>query len=68
MADAAVEWRDLGWQVDYEPYDTETDAVNPPRTFRFDRAQYESVLRPLREHFAAMATTAAPRWRWWRRP
>lgn len=72
-----VEWRDLGWQVDYEPFDgTEAD-FTPPLTFRFDRSAYTSTLRGLLTYFeelladkqaaAAKADTGRPR-RLWSRP
>jgi len=46
-----VEWRDLGWQVNYEPFDATEDGFAPPLTFRFDRSQYTKVLRELLAYF-----------------
>ena len=40
-----VEWRDVGWQVDYEPFSTTEGGFDPPMHFRFDRAAYTTLLR-----------------------
>jgi hypothetical protein len=65
-----VEWRELGWQVDYEPFDA-TDVIEPARGFIFDRNEYEAVLIPLRERYAYLAATVSSvakptsHRRWW---
>ena len=41
VGDDDVEWRDLGWQVDYEPG---VRGIEPPLSVRFERTDYESVL------------------------
>jgi hypothetical protein len=51
-----VEWRDLGWQNNYEPFN---GSPVRPRSFRFVQRQYEAVLRPMRDHFAVLATGGA---------
>ena len=72
-----VEWRDLGWQVDYEPFDAAEAGFTPPLTFRFNRSQYTTTLRELLAHFeqrlavrqtaAAAAAGDRPRRRFWSR-
>lgn len=47
-ADDVVEWRDVSWQVAYEPIDLGYADFDPP-TFRFDRAQYTAELQRLIE-------------------
>lgn len=37
-----VEWRNLGWQVNYEPG---VSGADPPLSIRFQRIDYEAVLR-----------------------
>ena len=49
IGEAVVEWRNLGWQVDYLP---DVVAPVPSVSVRFERAQYESLL-----------TDALARWR-----
>lgn len=46
ILDETVEWRDVGWQVGYEPYDRDDQEL---RTFTlvFERRQYESRLAEL---------------------
>lgn len=44
VADEHVEWRDVGWQVTYEPFNGPTGALF---TARFDRAQYLAVVDEL---------------------
>jgi hypothetical protein len=46
-----VEWRDLGWQVDYEPFDGAQAGFTPALTFRFDLSDYTSTLRELMTYF-----------------
>ena len=68
-----VEWRDVGWQVTYEPFVPELDEFGPLPSFRFDRAQYEGLLRDLLSRYRAMPvdqprvpdTTIGPRRRSW---
>ncbi len=38
----AVEWRNLGWQTDYE---SGISGMDPPLSIQFQRSQYEAVLR-----------------------
>jgi hypothetical protein len=61
-----VEWRDLGWQVDYEPG---VKGAHPPLSIRFDRTAYEAVLREAlaRWRLRAAAETAPPKRRWFGR-
>ena len=42
-----VEWRDVGWQVDYEDFVPEADEYGPLLSFRFSRPQYETLLSSL---------------------
>jgi hypothetical protein len=42
----SVEWRDIAWQVDYEPLDL-GEQEQPVITLAFDRRQYDAVVRPL---------------------
>ena len=46
FADDFVEWRDVGWQVGYEPLELSDSEFDPP-TFRFDRVQYFAELERL---------------------
>jgi hypothetical protein len=39
-----VEWRDFGWQTDYEPFH---GALDPPIVARFDRREYDWFLESL---------------------
>jgi hypothetical protein len=41
VGEVEVEWRNLGWQVDYEPG---VRGIEPPLSVRFQRAAYDSVL------------------------
>lgn len=41
-----VEWREIGWQVGYEPFDIRQQEPSP-FTVSFARPQYEAVLREL---------------------
>jgi hypothetical protein len=50
-----VEWRDLGWEVTYEPYDPARDGFDPPMTLVFDRAAYTATLEELLQHFEPLA-------------
>ncbi|MGO0577751.1 hypothetical protein [Serinicoccus profundi] len=43
---ALVEWRDIAWQVDYEPLDL-AEQEQPVVSLTFDRRQYEAIVRPL---------------------
>ena len=43
---ALVEWRDIAWQVDYEPLDL-AEQEQPVVSLTFDRRHYEAVVRPL---------------------
>ncbi|MQA36126.1 hypothetical protein [Modestobacter roseus] len=45
-SDDRVEWRDIAWQVTYEPLDL-TEQELPVMTLAFDRQQYDDVVRPL---------------------
>ncbi|SDB99962.1 hypothetical protein SAMN05660690_0127 [Geodermatophilus telluris] len=75
VGDDAVEWRDVGWQDDVEPFAPAPDEYGPLLGFRFGRAQYERLLRELLTAYqrrAAEAPSAAqpvpgPPRRWWRR-
>lgn len=44
VGETTVTWHDVGWQVGYEPFDEEKDAL---ATFVFDRSAYEQLLRDL---------------------
>lgn len=46
VSETLVEWRDIAWQVDYEPLDL-TEQEQPVLTLTFDRRQYNAVIRPL---------------------
>ena len=46
ISDSYVEWRDIAWQVGYDPLDL-TDSEFDPPTLTFDRAQYEAELNRL---------------------
>lgn len=46
VAGNLVEWRDIAWQVDYEPLDLK-EQEQPVITLAFDRRQYDAVVRPL---------------------
>ena len=48
-----VEWRDLGWQVNYQPG---IAGVDPPLSIRFGRSQYEAVLRAALTRWQARAS------------
>ena len=71
--DAEVSWRDVGWQVSYEPFDArDDDELVPLRSFTFERQQYESVVGAALERYLALSQDQveerpAPRRRWWRR-
>lgn len=40
-----VAWRDIGWQVTYEPDDPKFQGyLNDPESFAFERAQYDSLM------------------------
>jgi hypothetical protein len=41
-----VEWRDIAWQVDYEPLDL-AEQEQVVVSLMFDRRQYDAVVRPL---------------------
>ncbi len=70
-----VEWRDVGWQVDLEPFVPAPDEYGPLLQFCFDRAQYERLLRGLppayerraAEQSAELPEPAPERPRWFRR-
>ena len=42
----AVEWRDIPWQVDYEPLDL-GEQEQPVITLTFDRRHYDDFVRSL---------------------
>jgi hypothetical protein len=44
--DETVEWRDIAWQVGYEPLDL-AEQEQPVVTLRFGRAQYDDTVRSL---------------------
>ena len=75
IGEGTVEWRDVGWQVDFEPFVPAPDEYGPLLQFRFDRAQYERLLRQLltayerrgSEQAAALPEPAPERPRWYRR-
>lgn len=46
ISDSYVEWRDIAWQVGYDPLNL-TDSEFDPPTLTFDRAQYEAELNRL---------------------
>jgi len=46
-----VRWAEIGWQVDYEPYDHATSSFDSISGFEFDRGKYESLLRNSRHQF-----------------
>jgi hypothetical protein len=60
MDDEAVEWRDVGWQVD-EDFDVTRDGFPAPLTLRFLRAPYLALLRRLLIEYTARVDTVAPR-------
>lgn len=72
ITDAEVSWNDLGWQANYEPCDPHEDRLSPPRSFTFDRQQYEAVIRAALDKYRALAEQqdadrpSTPR-RWWQR-
>ncbi len=47
LGEDTVEWQDVGWQVDVEPFVPVPDEYGPLLQLRFDRAQYERLLREL---------------------
>lgn len=70
---AEVEWRDVGWQVDYEDVVPRADAYGPLLSFRFARSEYEPLLRTLLADYEALTArlperrpVESPR-RWFRR-
>jgi hypothetical protein len=73
ITDVVVSWNDLGWQVNYEPYDPNEDRLSPPRGFTFDRQQYEVVIRAALLRYRGLAEQQAgarpspPARRWWQR-
>ena len=71
---ATVEWRDLGWQVSYEPFLNQEDAFQPALSFRFERSAYVALLGALLAHFeqlaalhAAEGASSTRRHRFWHR-
>lgn len=44
VGDETIEWRDIGWQVTYEPFAGFNDEV---RSARFDRTEYTSLIDDL---------------------
>ena len=54
-----VEWRDLGWQVSYEPFLNREDAFHPTLTYRFDGSAYVELLEGLLHHFRQLAAMQA---------
>ncbi len=58
LGEDTVEWRDVGWQVDFAPFVSVADEYGPLLQFRFDRTQYERLLRGL---LAAYERRAAER-------
>lgn len=46
FSDQTVEWKDIGWQVTYEPFVGYNDSM---RTATFDRAEYISLIDELLE-------------------
>jgi hypothetical protein len=72
-----VEWRDVGWQVTYQPFEPVLDEGGGSLSFRFDRSRYEYRLRDLLDGYQAFAdeqVTEGPavrrarrRWAWFRR-
>jgi hypothetical protein len=68
-----VEWRDVGWQVDFEAFVPQPDEYGPLLDYRFDRTAYEELLRGLLVRYEASAASCprlplvAPRRRRWLR-
>ena len=50
-----VEWRDVGWQVDFEDFLPQADEYGPLLSFRFGASQYETLLRSLLTEYEALA-------------
>lgn len=48
MSPQSVTWRQFGWQGDA---DDDEPQLFPERSFTFDRAEYDQLLRGLREHY-----------------
>ncbi len=44
--DATVEWRDVGWQVSYEPFEAQ-DVVREQPHMTFERSAYEALVADL---------------------
>ena len=44
VTDTEVSWQDVGWQVSHEPFDPSAGGLVPPRSFTFERQQYELVV------------------------
>ncbi|MBI1758456.1 MAG: hypothetical protein HYR62_04425 [Actinobacteria bacterium] len=51
-----VEWRDLGWQSDYEPFTPTESGFDPPLHLRFDRTSYTTLLGRLQGRFMSIGT------------
>jgi len=77
-----VQWRDLGWQVDYQPLNPAEDLLEPSRSYKFRRDEYTGLVSELLAQYELLADaqTAAraardeagkpetSRWlRWWPR-
>lgn len=58
LDDEAVEWRDVGWQVDYEPFVAADGGFDPPMHFRFHRRAYTELLRALLDRFEKLAAAS----------
>ena len=73
-SEETVEWRDLGWQVSYEPFVHQDDAFQPALSFRFERSAYVALLGSLLAHFEQLAAlqtaerASKRRRRFWHRP
>lgn len=50
-----VQWRDLGWQVDYQPLDPAEDLLEPPQSYRFGRPEYNRLVSELLAQYELLA-------------
>lgn len=52
LHDDGIEWTHFGWQTNYEPF---VDADRLELSFRFDRRNYESLIRSTLRRYSAQA-------------